>query len=64
MDPAEEFKPQNSDEEEEKHSSGSGDDSEDGDIVRDRNQEISHDTPMKLYMWYFDQCDPKKCSGM
>ena len=19
---------------------------------------------MKLFMWYFDQCDPKKCSGM
>ena len=18
----------------------------------------------KLFMWYFDQCDPKKCSGM
>jgi hypothetical protein len=20
--------------------------------------------PVKLSMWYFDQCDPKKCSGM
>ena len=19
---------------------------------------------MKLFMWYFEQCDPKKCSGM
>ncbi len=22
------------------------------------------DFPVKLCMWYFDQCDPKKCSGM
>ena len=21
-------------------------------------------TSMKLFMWYFEQCDPKKCSGM
>src|SRR5688500_17142565 len=22
------------------------------------------DFPIKLSMWYFDQCDPKRCSGM
>lgn len=25
---------------------------------------VESDFPIKLSMWYFDQCDPKKCSGM
>lgn len=30
----------------------------------DRPQQQADDFPIKLSMWYFDQCDPKRCSGM
>jgi pre-rRNA-processing protein TSR3 len=30
----------------------------------DKPTKIVEDFPIKLSMWYFDQCDPKKCSGM
>jgi len=28
------------------------------------SQNLNPDFPVRLCMWYFEQCDPKKCSGM
>ena len=30
----------------------------------DKPDNYDEDFGIKLSMWYFDQCDPKKCSGM
>ena len=30
----------------------------------DKPTNLVEDFPVKLAMWYFDQCDPKRCSGM
>lgn len=30
----------------------------------DKPSKLVEDFPVKLAMWYFDQCDPKRCSGM
>lgn len=30
----------------------------------DKPSLAAEDFPVKLAMWYFDQCDPKRCSGM
>lgn len=30
----------------------------------DKPSQAAEDFPVKLAMWYFDQCDPKRCSGM
>ena len=43
----------------------SADEDEDSDeLNHDAAAMVQTKIPMKLAMWYFDQCDPKKCSGM
>ena len=33
-------------------------------FYEDKPQNYNEDFGIKLSMWYFEQCDPKKCSGM
>lgn len=33
-------------------------------FYEDKPQNYNEDFGIKLSMWYFDQCDPKRCSGM
>ena len=42
---------------------GSSEDSEE-EVISNRMEMKAELIPLKLAMWYFDQCDPKKCSGM
>ena len=57
------YKERSSSESGEEHGSSSGEE-----IDRDSNEEVKagemEGSQIRLAMWYFDQCDPKKCSGM